>query len=88
MNEYEFFAVGNFLSDFPAHCSYEQIMQALNHDDNCTTQENCALCDIKKSIVTWEALEYYNGEWLADNIHTLKLSLERCFVPKPVENIK
>jgi hypothetical protein len=80
MNEYENFALGNFLSYWNEDATYIEILDALTHE-GCEESE-CKLCLLDDDTGVWEPFEHHDKEWVAEQIDNMKESVERRFIPK------
>ena len=77
MNEYEEFALGQFLSSCNDELTFQTIIDMLRSPESFTDEE----ID-NAEIAIWEPFEYHSHEWIADEIELFKESLERRFIPK------
>ncbi len=81
LTKYEEFAIRQFTCCHPLNMSYEDILKLIEingeFEGECDCQNEC------EEVGIWEPFEYYDGEYVANQINSLKESLERDFIPKP-----
>jgi hypothetical protein len=62
----ETFALNQWLSDYPADMTYNEIISQIESDDY-----------LDHDIVIWEPIEDYSGEEIAEIIHDTRRAFER-----------
>lgn len=60
----ETFVLGFFLSDYPEHLSYDQVLTMMTEEP-----------DWESEITVWQPFEHYDGHWMAKTMHTTKNNL-------------
>lgn len=84
IDEYQDFALGNFLCEWNQDVTFGENLEALTHD-NCELDiEQCAICAIKEEIIIWEPFEYHPREYVAEQIENMHDSVKRRFIPREV----
>lgn len=83
LNEYEEFALGQYLSCWPEDTDFEDIIAAMSHDDDqCNSVGKCNKCEVAHEVGAWEPFEDHDYGWLAAQIVSMKDSLAESFVPR------
>ncbi len=75
INEYEEFALGQFLSGWNGNATYQEIINYLNSPESYSDEEYDRL-----EISVWEPFVDYEYEWVANEIESIKTSVERRFI--------
>lgn len=81
INEYQDFALNNFLYCWQESLDYHNIIEALRHD-SVDCNENCKLCAINKETRSRELFDHLTLSSLSDHIESMVKLLMSSFIPK------
>ncbi len=71
MDNYENFALGCFLCEWPEDKTFDEIIDMMENDN-----------DEENGISVWEPFEYHEQEWVAGQIISMEKSVRERFVPR------
>jgi len=69
LNDYQSYALGSFLADWPDDTSYEGILELIRDEDDL--------------ISVWQPFVDWTSEDVVTLIENMVASLTECFTPKP-----